>query len=172
MFAQDRQWPCRAPLFRNPGLPPVAFGTEAAIDRTLIGDHEQDAVGVPVDQMRTGLIRSLFERIVFQCTASAISARSGRPVSKSHRLSPDGAQHRRGDAHGVVPTMSSISSGSTPSRSARSFGFTTLWPGCVSNPPLVYPFADASSVSRRAVTGCVGPWHLVCPDPRGVPDVG
>jgi hypothetical protein len=76
-------------------------GAEAAVDRTLVGHHEEDAVGVPVDQVGHRAHQVFFEGIVF--CVDVVELRDLRDD-----LLPDGvafffhrSENGRGDSHGI-----------------------------------------------------------------------
>ena len=127
MVAQIGDGAVQFALFEESGFADQPFAcTKPAIDRALVRHHQQDAIRVAMHQMRHRTHQVFFERVVLRIEVVNLGEIGYHLFPDGIALRFDRGQHRRGNPHGILPHDASISFGSTPSRSARSFGFTTL----------------------------------------------
>ena len=89
-------------FFQEPGLShqPLACA-ETAVDRALVGNHEQDPVRIPMDEMRYGTVHVLMQRIF--CRALVGDLVGFRNDLSPERITPllDEFHPHGGDAHRI-----------------------------------------------------------------------
>jgi hypothetical protein len=102
VFPEVSDGPIQLTFLEEARFPDQPFSrAEAAIDRTLIGDHEQHAIRVAVDEMRHRTHEVFFEGIVFRVEVGQFGHFRDDLFPDRIALGFDRAQDGRGDPHGI-----------------------------------------------------------------------